>query len=256
MNKLRDMLENGKKIKGTLCCLTDPAICEIFGNVGFDCVWIDMEHTYMSTKEVLCHLNAARSSGISSLVRVPQDDLTFTKKVMELGPDAMLFPFVQTKEETERLIKYTLYPPDGTRGFGPMRAIKYGGLDAKEYSKNQSFEMLRFVQIESKNFIDELPEIVKIPHLDGFVFGPNDLSGSINEFLDVFGENTVNEINRAMKIIKENGKYVGLAGGMDEATVKFWSQFDFDMIFAGGDWNYIFDASKKTLGYLKDNFSK
>ncbi len=256
MNKLREMLEKNKKVNGTLACLTDPAICEIFGNAGFDCVWIDMEHSYMSLKDVLCHLNAAKSTGMAALVRVPQDDLTFTKKIMELGPDAILFPFVQTKEEVERLIKYTLYPPEGTRGFGPMRAIKYGALDAKEYSRKQSFEMLRFVQIESKNFIDELPEIVKNPYIDGFIFGPNDLSGSINEFLEVFGENTVNEIKRAMKIIKESGKYTGLAGGFDEKTIKFWSQFDFDMIFAGGDWNYIFDAGKKTLECLKENFSK
>ena len=55
--------------------LTDPALCEIMGNIGFDCVWIDTEHTYMSYKEVLCHLNAARSANISSVIRLPQNDM-------------------------------------------------------------------------------------------------------------------------------------------------------------------------------------
>lgn len=84
MNSLRSKLENGEKICGSLVCLTDPCLCEIMGNVGFDCVWIDMEHTYMSYKDVLCHLNAAKSSGISSVVRLPQNDLTATKKILEM----------------------------------------------------------------------------------------------------------------------------------------------------------------------------
>ena len=76
MNELKEKLKNGEKILGTLVCLTDPCLCEIMGNIGYSCVWIDTEHTYMSHKEVLCHLNAARSAGIPSVVRLPQNDLT------------------------------------------------------------------------------------------------------------------------------------------------------------------------------------
>ena len=81
MNGLRQKIQNNEKILGTLVCLSDPCLCEIIGNVGYDCVWIDTEHTYVSYKEVLCHLNGARSSGISTLVRLPQNDLTATKKI-------------------------------------------------------------------------------------------------------------------------------------------------------------------------------
>ena len=78
MNELRKNIET-KKLRGAIVSLTDPCLCEIIGHAGFDCVWIDMEHTYMSCKDVLCHLNAARSDNIPSLVRVTQDDLTITK---------------------------------------------------------------------------------------------------------------------------------------------------------------------------------
>ena len=87
MNLLRERMREGAMLRGTLISLTDPALAEIFGNAGFDCVWIDTEHTYMSHKDVLCHLNAARSANIPAVVRLPQNDLTETKRVLEMGPD-------------------------------------------------------------------------------------------------------------------------------------------------------------------------
>ena len=141
MNILRDKIEKRKKILGTLVSLTDPCLCEIMGNIGYDCVWIDTEHTYMSHKDVLCHLNAARSAGIPAVVRLPQNDLTETKRVLEMGPDGIIFPMARSVEECKSLIEMTLYPPHGTRGFGPLRAIGYGALNAREYVTEKSFSI-------------------------------------------------------------------------------------------------------------------
>jgi 2-dehydro-3-deoxyglucarate aldolase/4-hydroxy-2-oxoheptanedioate aldolase len=138
----------------------------------------------------------------------------------------------------------TLYPPYGSRGFGPMRAIKYGAADVKEYTSKKSMETLRFVQIEHIDFIDNLEEIVKIPFIDGFIFGPNDLSGSLSILGDVFDDKVTAAINRAIKILRDSGKYIGLAVGMSDDVLKYWSQFDVDMITAGADWNFIFEHSK------------
>ena len=249
MNILREKCKE-KRIKGALVSLTDPCLVEIMGACGFDCVWIDTEHTYMSYKEVLCHLNAARSRGIGALVRLPQNDLTATKKILEMGPDAILFPMVKNKDEFEALMAMTLYPPLGNRGFGPMRAIDYCGAKAKDYVTDGQLEMMRFMQIESVSMIDELEEIVKNPYVDGFIFGPNDLSASVGDFLNVFGERTEAEIIRATKIIKESGKLVGVAVGQDGATLDYFSKFSFDLIFAGADWTYVYECAERTSKLL------
>lgn len=251
MNILRKKIENKEKIYGTLVSLTDPCLCEIMGYIGYGCVWIDMEHTHMSYKDVLCHLNAARSSKIPSVVRLPQDDLTATKKVLEMDPDGIIFPMVKNPDEIDRLIKTTLYPPVGTRGFGPLRAIGYGAYDANEYVEKKSFEMCRFVQLEHIDAIDNLEELIKNPYIDGFIFGPNDLSGSIGEFLNVFGNKTLNQIQRAIKILKKHNKCIGLAGGMGELDIKAWSKLELDMIFAGADWCFVYNQGKETLETLK-----
>ena len=111
MNILREKIKKGEKTCGTLVSLTDPALCEIMGIVGYDYIWIDMEHTYMSYKEVLCHLNAARSVGAASVVRLPQNDLTVTKKILEMGPEGIIFPMMRTPEEVREMIGATLGVP-------------------------------------------------------------------------------------------------------------------------------------------------
>ena len=252
MNSLKEKINNNERILGTLVCLTDPCLCEIIGRVGYDCVWVDTEHTYMSYKDVLCHLNAARSADLAAIVRLPQNDLTATKKILEMGPDGIIFPMVGSLEEFNSLMEMTLYPPHGTRGFGPMRAIDYCAQNAIDYVKNDSLKMCRFVQIESVNMINELEEIAKNPFVDGFIFGPNDLSGSVGNFMNVFGDDTVNEIRRAMDILRKYGKKAGIACGYSHECLEFWSQFDFDMVFAGADWNFLYDKAKSTLDVMKD----
>lgn len=251
MNELRKKLENKEKIMGTLVSLTDPGLCEIIGNIGYDCVWIDTEHTYMSQRDVLCHLNAARATGLPAVVRLPQNDLTETKRILEMGPEGVIFPMVKSAREAEELIAMTLYPPRGTRGFGPLRAIGYGSMDAKEYVENESLELCRFMQIEHIDMINELEKIAQNPYIDGFIFGPNDLSGSLGEMLNVFGEKTLSAMKRAAEIAKHCGKYIGIAGGMNESDIKAWSEFEPDMLFAGADWCFVYAGGEKTLKTMK-----
>lgn len=245
MNTLYERIKNKEKLCGTIVGLTDPCICEIFGKIGYDYVWIDTEHTYMSYKDVLCHLNAARSVGIPAIVRVPQDDLTVTKKILEMDVDGIIFPMVRTAKQARELIGMTLYPPYGTRGFGPMRAVGYGLEDTEEYVTKGSRKICRFIQIEHIDCIKNLEEIVKIKEIDGFIFGPNDLSGALGELGKVFDENTTSWIEKAVKILKSHGKYIGLAGGDDEKTLAHWSGMGIDMLTAGADWLFVGASGKK-----------
>lgn len=256
VNLLRKRIEEKRKILGTLVSLTDPCLCEIFGNVGYDCIWIDTEHTYMDARDVLCHLNAARSVGVPAVVRLPQNDLTSTKRVLEMGPDGVIFPMMRSADEIREAIGRTLYPPLGTRGFGPMRAIGYGELSADKYVREDSLELCRFVQLEHIDALNALDEIAEIPYVDGFIFGPNDLSGSLGEMLNVYGDVTASAIRSAVEILHRHGRLVGLAGGMGESDIAFWSRLDLDMIFAGGDWSFLYNQGKETLKTMKKHFGK
>ena len=114
----------------------------------------------------------------------------------------------------------------------------------------ESLSLVRLVQIESITLIDALEEAAAHPFVDGFIFGPNDLSGSLGEMLNVFGEKTVQAIRRAAEIIKRHGKRIGLACGSRPEEIEFWKAIGLDMLFAGGDWSFLSAKASEVLNLL------
>lgn len=248
---LNKRVKNNEKLIGMYVQLTDISIARIAGLAGYDFVWVDTEHSYMSCETVLGHIMALRSTGTPVVVRLPQDDLTFTKKILEMGVDGVIFPVVRTAEEARRLVSSTLYPPYGNRGFGPMNAIDYGMKDVAAYVANSRDELCRFIQIEHKDTIDNLDAIMEIQEIDGYIFGPNDLSGSYNMLGDVFSEPITHIIRDAVDRLKKHGKYTGIAaGGYSPEVLQHWSSFGTELLAAGADFDYIRDGAinnRKTM---------
>ena len=158
---LKEKIKNKEKLVGMYVELADISIAKMAGLAGYDYVWVDTEHTYMSYETLLGHIIALKASGTSVIVRASQDDLTSTKKILEIGVDGIIFPMVKTAEEANRLIASTLYPPHGNRGFGPLNATNFGMNDAFEYAKNSVDTIARFIQIEHRDTVENLDEIDK-----------------------------------------------------------------------------------------------
>jgi len=250
VNRLKEKIKNRERTYGTHVFMSDPCICDIVGRLGYDFIWIDMEHCYSSYKDVLNHITAAHAAGTAAVVRVPQDDLTATKKVLEMGPDGIIFPMVRTAEEANRLIANTLYPPYGTRGYGPMAANQYGIVSGKEYATEGHLDICRFIQIEHKDAVDNLEEITKNEFIDGYIFGPCDLSASINEIMQTFEPHTNALIERAIKILKSKNKYIGLSTAPNEKNLKYCWDIGIDMLSCGIDYELIRDGAKDVLKLL------
>lgn len=241
---LKQRIKNKEKLIGMYVQLSDISIARIAGLSGYDFIWIDTEHSYMSFETVLGHILAIQATGTPVIVRAPQDDLTSTKKILELGVDGIIFPMVKNAAEAERLIGYTLYPPYGSRGFGPMNAIDYGLKNVNEYIENNHSDMCRFIQIEHRDTIESLDEIMKNPYIDGYIFGPNDLSGSYNMLGYPFSEKITKVIKNSVKKLHAADKYVGIAsGGNSDDIIRHWSSFGAEMLSAGADFDFLRDGA-------------
>ena len=237
---LKGKILNKEKTIGTHVNIADVSIGKIAGLSGYDFVWLDFEHGYMDYETLLAQIIAVQGTGTPVVVRAPQHDLTATKKIVEMGPDGIIFPMVRNAAEVEELLSMTLYPPYGTRGFAPMNAIDYGFSDVLHYVRNNHREMCRFIQLEHKEAIDDLENIMKLEYLDGYIFGPNDLSGSIKEMLDVFGKNTTELMKRAIAMLKRENKYIGLStGDISEETIRYWHDMGIDMLSVGSDYDLL-----------------
>lgn len=242
---LKERIRRKEKLIGMYVQLADISIARIAGLAGYDFVWVDTEHSYMSFETLQGHILALKSTGTPVIVRVPQDDLAFTKKVLEMGIDGIIFPMVRSAEEANRVIGYTLYPPLGERGFGPMGAIDFGFQKAFEYTEKSQNDLCRFIQIEHKNTVEDLDRIMENPYIDGYIFGPNDLSGSYGMLGDVFSEKITGIIRDAVKKLHDADKYVAIAsGGYSDEVLQHWSSFEPDMLSAGADFDFLRDGAR------------
>jgi 2-dehydro-3-deoxyglucarate aldolase/4-hydroxy-2-oxoheptanedioate aldolase len=254
---LKEKIQNGKNICGTMVNIPAMCIAEMMGYFDYDYLWIDLEHSAITLDVCYAQIVAAKSVGKQVIVRVPQNDLTYTKKVLEMGPDGVIFPMVKNAKEAEQLLSYTLYPPFGNRGCGPQRAVRYGVDDEIAYFKSGAVDLCRFLQIECKTFVDELEQIASNPYIDGFILGLADLSGSINEIGEFFGENNLALAKKAIEIATKHNKIVGAATlATDEKTLAMLRDMGIKMITCGSDFNYIVNGARKTCEVLKKVLDK
>lgn len=252
---LKDKLN--QDLVGTHISMTDSIVSEIMGRLGYDFIWIDTEHSEMSYTNLRQHLTAVNAGGTPAIVRVSMNDYNHVKRVMEMGPDGILFPMINTPEEARAAMEFCMYPPQGRRGFGPLRAVSYGIDDMDAYIAEANAKTCRFVQIETATAVENLPEIVKNPYIDGYFFGPCDLSGSIGELNCVFGEKTQSLIRRAISIIKEAGKPVGVStGSTDRKVTEFWHDLGINIISTGTDYDYIMRGARDNLATMRTFMGK
>ena len=245
MTDFKQRVKNRELLCGTHINLNDPVIGNIVAHLDFDYIWIDMEHNYLSLENLLGHMMTIQNVGKPVLVRAPQDDFTFTKKILEMGPDAILFPMIRSKEQAEKLINYTLYPPYGNRGYGPGNAIKFGLEPSAVYCSTNHENMCRFLQIEHTDILECLDELCENPFIDGFIIGPFDLSGSVGELENVFGDKTQDVIKKSVEIVSKHGKSIGLStGATDEESITKWHNLGINMISAGADLRMLASGMK------------
>lgn len=250
--EFRKKLASGQKLYGTEIDLCDPCVTEMVGQFGFDFLWIDQEHEAMDYQTVLAHIIAAHSAGVPSLVRIPWNEPYLAKRVMEMGPDGIIFPMVSNSEELSKAMDACMYPSFGKRGFGPRRACGYGAEDLMEYINDAPNRTVRFVQIESKEAVLDIDEMMKNPYVDGFIIGPCDLSGTIGKLNQIFDPEVLALIDTVIAKGEEYQKPIGIAvGGSSEADFEFWYDRGIRLISSGNDISCIVNAMKAQAALMK-----
>jgi len=248
MVKFHEKVKAGKTLIGTHVICNDSQLTEVMGNNGFDYFWLDTEHTAIDLYQVVLHLIAARATDTPVFVRIPWNDMVLAKPILEMGIQGMIFPLIKTVEDAKKAVEACLYPPEGVRGWGPRRAIKYGLESPDEYLNKGHKEVLRMIQIETREAVDNIDAIAAIPEVDILVLGPADLSGSYGKFLKfkdpemmkIYGHVAERAHKAGKKALVSNANY-----GYD--MVKMWVELGFDMITAGSEAAFIMEGSKTYL---------
>ncbi len=251
--RLMERIRAGEKAIGCHITTNDPQQTEILGDVGFDYFWIDTEHSVIEKYTLLQHLIAARATGMPCFVRIPWNDPVLAKPVLELGVQGMIFPMVDTAADAERAVASCLYPPDGVRGFGPRRAIRYGLDPVDAYIADGSKRILKLIQIETRSAMENIDAIARVPGVDILVLGPMDLSGAFGKL----GKLMDPEMQAIYREVAERAHAAGKPvlvshGNFAPENIRMWAEMGMDLITLGSEIGFIMHGARTT----RDNARK
>ena len=194
---------------GLWCSLSSNYAVEAVAGAGFDWLLLDMEHSPNDLTDVLSQLQAAAPYPTSAVVRLPWNDFVATKRMLDIGAQSVLFPYVQNAEEARQAVASTRYPPAGIRGVaGATRATRFGRI--KDYAKHAHEEICVLVQVETKEALEHLESIADVEGVDGVFIGPADLHASLGYPGDVANPAVLPIIDDAIKRIRARGKAPGI----------------------------------------------
>ncbi|KAI1266073.1 Pyruvate/Phosphoenolpyruvate kinase-like domain-containing protein [Xylariaceae sp. FL1019] len=249
---LRTTFEAGSKAFGFWLCLPTAAgaktilrsAASISG--GFSWVLVDAEHGLITDKDYYELVNAIAAEGASPIIRVPWNEEWMIKRALDAGAHGVLTPMCHTPVDAERIVKFSKYPPSGSRGYGPMLAshtlpIAQGGA---VYDASADKNLLVMVQIESKSGVDHVEEIAKVEGLDVLLIGPFDLAKQLN--VTHGGQEHEAAITRILKGAKSAGKIAAIfctSGAQARARL----EQGFDMVSVIPDLNVLGDGMAHEL---------
>ena len=194
---------------GSWITIGHPAIAEIMARAGFDWLVVDLEHSVISIDVAGDLIRIIDLCGVAPLVRLTSNDPDQIKRVMDAGAHGIVVPMVNSAVEAARAVAATRYAPQGSRGVGLGRAQGYG-VSFQSYLEWQRDGPVVIVQIEHKDAIDQLDDILTVPGVDGFIIGPYDLSCSMG----LPGQFESPEFVDAIVRIREAGQRIGCLAGV------------------------------------------
>lgn len=245
-NRLKLDLAAGKVCLGATITMNSPVVAELLSRVGFDWLWFEMEHTSLTEESVNTMLAVTNGADVSTVVRVPWNDKTLIKRMVDAGPDGILIPQINNREEAEYAVRAMKYPPLGERGAGLARAQAYG-LAMGEYYQSANSEVMTLLMIEHIQGVENIEEILKVPGVDSIMIGALDLSGSMN----LLGQTSHPAVEGAIQKVLAACKQAHVSCGLmaldpDQANRRI--QEGFTNIIVAIDVLTLISATKAALG--------
>ncbi len=233
VNRFRRALRAGELQIGLWCSLASHYSVEVVAGAGFDWLLLDSEHSPNDLESLLAQLQAAAPYPTSPIVRVPWNDTVTIKRVLDIGAQGLLVPYVQNADEARAAVAATRYPPEGVRGVaGTTRANRFGRIP--DYARRAHDELCVLVQVETQDAVEHIEAIAAVEGVDGIFIGPADLHASLGYPGETAHPAVLPRIENAIRRIVGAGKPAGILTG-DETLARRYIELGALFVAVGAD---------------------
>ncbi len=232
--------------------VTDPWLVEVIGWIGYDVVWFDMEHRAFGFDKIDPISLACRANGIDLMVRIRKTGYDSPMRALEFGANGLMIPHCRSAEEARQWVEWVRFPPIGKRGLdGAGADAEYGFADTKQHLKHANEEVFLALQVEDKEAVDCIDEIVAVDGFDLIFVGPGDLSLSYGVPLQFDHPYIQKAFERVAEATKKAGKWWGTTTA-NPAAAQRAIDMGARMVTAGGDHGALVNGLKSSFAQFAE----
>lgn len=258
-NPFRELLARPQVPLGTWLMSGAPSTAEALGFLGFDWLVVDMEHVPIDFKDAYHILQAIAGTRAVPVVRLAWNDTVLVKRALDIGAQALMFPFVQNAEEARKAVAATRYPTPGepfpgVRGYAAMhRGSRY--TTVADYGKRANEGIYRMIQLETPAAIERLEEIAAVDGVDAIFMGPGDLSSAMGVIGNVAHASVQAALQDAARRTRKAGKRIGTVGPTPE-MVRDFIGWGYDFVAVASDMGMMMRQANQFVAALKPDLAK
>lgn len=222
-NSVRETVERGNVVFGARARTNVPSFVDVYGQMGFDFVFIDTEHTGdspLDSPRLQQFARAADAADTEILVRLTSGEPAVIRKVLDAGIRNLVVPRVETADEVRRAVKASRYTYDGSageRGIGGAYPNDWGA-DFVDYPTRQDESVFVGALIENRTAVANIEEILSVPELGCVFLGPADLSISFGHPMEPDHPEVEAALERTWDAAADAGIPVGTFASSTEAA--------------------------------------
>jgi 4-hydroxy-2-oxoheptanedioate aldolase len=248
-NRIRSIWKTGGAVVNGWLTIPSTFSAETMAHQGWDSLTIDLQHGLVDYQKAVDMFAAISTTDTVPMARVPWNEPGILMKVLDAGAYALICPMVNTRADAERLMSAAHYPPRGTRSFGPLRAMLYGGDD---YQAQANDTVVIFAMIETREALEHLEDILSVPGLESIYVGPSDLSLALGcgPSMDDVERPVAEAIDHILARAKAHGVVAGIHNASPEAARKRIEK-GFQFVTIGSDAGFMAEGSRQAISIVR-----
>ncbi|MBL4639684.1 MAG: hypothetical protein JKY57_04050 [Kordiimonadaceae bacterium] len=214
---LLDRLNAGETVFGLFSPYSDVCLAQMAASTGADFIIFDAEHGYVSDLDIPGLALAAEREDCTALVRVPQIEPRTIGRFLDNGAAGIVAPMVNSAADAKALKEALYYPPKGSRGLAPTKNMGFVLGDAVATQILQANNsVLSIAQIETKEAVENLDEILMDENLNVIFVGPADLSTSLGHAMDFDNPMVISTLMEVAQKVNASDKHLGILAQTSE----------------------------------------
>ncbi len=247
-NPVRRCLREGRPVVGITLTVPSVEIAARAATLGFDFLWVEMEHSPISLETLRAMVLACRNLPAVPFARVPVNELWTAKRVLDMGVYGVIFPFTSTPELARQAAAACRYPPRGRRGSGPGLAM-LSWPEPSRYHDSADENVVVVAVIEERQAVENIEAIAAVEGIDVLFIGTSDLSFSLGLRGRQDDPAHAEAVARVLEAARRHGKVVGRPA-RDAAEIARFLEQGFLFFQATTELNFMADGARQLLAPL------